>query len=69
VLVLGAGAIACKRAATGVPGGGPPNLDAAVFQECTSVCFRPGDCAQAFNDDGICPVGFLCALHYSGCRD
>lgn len=68
-LVLGAGAAACKRTTVGIPGGGPQSFDAAVFQECTSVCIRPGDCAQTFNDDGICPVGFLCALHYSCSRD
>src|SRR5689334_10219649 len=45
-----------------------PNYDAAVFQECDSVCVRPGDCAMAFNDDGICPAGFLCALRFQ-CTD
>ena len=40
----------------------------AIFQECTSVCVRPSDCAMAFNDDGICPPGFLCALRFS-CTD
>ncbi|MCU1283435.1 MAG: hypothetical protein JWM53_6981 [bacterium] len=65
-LVMGAGAVACKS-----PAGTPPcpprqqDLDAAVYQECTSVCIRPGDCAQAFNDDGICPPGFLCALRFT----
>lgn len=43
----------------------PAPFDAAVFQECDSLCVRPGDCAQAFNDDGICPPGFLCALRFS----
>ena len=42
-----------------------PNLDAAVFQECSSVCIRPTDCAQTYNDDGICPPGFLCATRFT----
>jgi len=57
---------------TGAPPPPPPpgsNSDAAVFQECTSVCVRPGDCAQAFNDDGICPPGFLCALRFTCSTD
>ena len=65
-LVMGAGAGACAVKAGTPPG--PPrqqDLDAAVYQECTSVCVRPGDCAQAFNDDGICPPGFLCALRFT----
>ena len=64
-LVMGAGASACtSRTGTATPAP-EPNLDAAVFQECDSVCIRPGDCAQAFNDDGICPPGFLCALRFT----
>jgi hypothetical protein len=39
-----------------------------IFQSCTSVCVRPSDCAQAFNDNGICPPGFLCATRFS-CHD
>ena len=57
----------CKKPVATVGGPGTPNFDAAVFQECTSVCVRPGDCAKIYNDDGICPVGFLCALRFSGC--
>jgi hypothetical protein len=61
-----AGAGACANR-TGTPVGAPgqQNLDAAVFQACTSVCVRPGDCEQAFNDDGICPPGFLCATRFT----
>jgi hypothetical protein len=67
-LFLGAGAGACSSR-TGVPTQPhQPNLDAAVYQECDSICIRPGDCAQAYNDDGICPPGFLCALHFT-CSD
>jgi hypothetical protein len=57
----------CQRSSPPSGGGTGRNDDAAVFQPCDSVCVRPGDCAQAFNDDGICPPGFLCILRYSGC--
>jgi hypothetical protein len=58
-----------RRTTTPLPGGGPPDRDAAVFQECTSVCRRPRDCAQAFPDDGLCPPGFLCALRFNCTTD
>ena len=45
--------------------GGHSDADASVFQECTSICIRPSDCAQAYNDDGICPPGFLCSLRFT----
>jgi hypothetical protein len=63
-LVVSAGAACTSKAGTNVV---PPQqmFDGAVFQECTSVCIRPTDCAQAFNDDGICPPGFLCATRIS----
>jgi len=67
VLVMSAfGGGACTNK-PGTPPGAPgqQNLDAAVYQACTSVCIRPGDCAQAFNDDGICPPGFLCATRFT----
>ena len=62
-LLVGAGACSSRTGSQNVP---PPQgpFDAAVFQECDSVCIRPSDCAQAFNDDGICPPGFLCALRF-----
>ncbi|MCU1279772.1 MAG: hypothetical protein JWM53_3318 [bacterium] len=64
-LLLSAGGGACTvRTSAPIPPH-QQNFDGAVFQECTSVCVRPGDCAQAFNDDGICPPGFLCALRFS----
>lgn len=63
-LWLTLGLSACHHGTSSTPGGGTPNLDAAVFQACDSVCIRPSDCAQAFNDDGICPPGFLCALRF-----
>jgi hypothetical protein len=64
--LVGAGASACS-VRSGVPPGPPrqQDLDAAVYQECSSVCVRPSDCAQAYNDDGICPPGFLCALRFN----
>ena len=63
----GAGACSTHTATQTVP---PPqqSVDGAVYQECTSLCLRPSDCAQAFNDDGICPPGFLCATRFS-CHD
>ena len=64
---VGAGGCETKSGMQTVPT--PPTQDlGAIFQECTSVCVRPSDCAQAFNDDGICPPGFLCALRFS-CTD
>jgi hypothetical protein len=39
-------------------------LDAAVYQECSSICLRPSDCAIAYPDGTICPPGFLCALRF-----
>ena len=64
---VGAGGCESKTGSQTVP---PPQHQdlGAVFQECDSLCFRPSDCAQAFNDDGICPPGFLCATRFS-CRD
>jgi hypothetical protein len=64
-LALAAG---CQRT-TPLPVGTGRNDDAAVFQECDSVCVRPSDCVRTFNDAGICPPGFVCALRFSGCRD
>ena len=61
--LLGAGACTSKTGQQVVPPQQP--FDGAVYQECDSLCLRPGDCAQAFNDDGICPPGFLCALRFS----
>ncbi|MCA1662782.1 MAG: hypothetical protein LC659_00645 [Myxococcales bacterium] len=63
-LVVSAGGACTSRSGTNVV---PPQqaVDGAVYQECTSVCIRPTDCAQAFNDDGICPPGFLCATRFS----
>jgi hypothetical protein len=51
-------------------GSSPPNQqqrdrDASAYQECSTLCLRPGDCAVAYNDDEICPVGFRCALTFS----
>jgi hypothetical protein len=65
VLLVGAGASACNQKGSGSGPAPPNNTDLAVYQECTSVCVRPSDCAMAFNDDGICPPGFLCALRFS----
>jgi hypothetical protein len=69
MLVVGA-----LTALAGCPQAGTPNApgptrgdDAAVFQACDSVCVRPADCVHTFNDDGICPPGFLCVLRFSGC--
>jgi hypothetical protein len=45
--------------------GGQPDRDASVYEECDSICIRPSDCAQAYNDDGICPPGFLCSLRFT----
>jgi len=63
VLLVGAGACTSK----GSSQVGPPKQlgDAAIYQECDSVCVRPGDCAMIYNDDGICPPGFLCALRFT----
>jgi len=58
-----AGACSSKTGQQTVPP--QPMFDGAVYQECDSVCIRPSDCAQTFNDDGICPPGFLCALRFT----
>jgi hypothetical protein len=65
-LLVGAGAGGCV-AKTQMGGSGPGRSvgDAAIYQECDSVCVRPGDCAKIYNDDGICPPGFYCALRFS----
>jgi hypothetical protein len=56
---------ACETAKSSVsPGTTPRALDGAVFQECTTVCFRPSDCAVAYSSDDICPPGFLCGLRF-----
>jgi hypothetical protein len=65
--VVLAGAGGCRERVEPNQGGNGRNDDAAVFQACDSVCVRPSDCALAFNDDGICPPGFLCALRYGAC--
>ena len=63
---LGA-ASGCDERVVPNTGGTPRDQDASVYQACESICVRPGDCAQAFNDEGICPPGFLCALRYGAC--
>jgi hypothetical protein len=67
VLLAGAGACETKPGTQNVPPRQGGDLG-AVFQSCDSLCLRPSDCAQAFNDDGICPPGFLCATRFS-CHD
>jgi hypothetical protein len=42
----------------------PADRDAAVYESCSGLCLRPGDCEVAYNDDGICPIGFKCALRF-----
>jgi hypothetical protein len=67
--LLGSAAAGCAQKRSSLPGGGGGDVDGAVYQSCTSVCRRPGDCAEAFPDDGICPPGFLCALRFSCSTD
>ncbi len=66
-LLAGAGGACSSKPGTNVVPP-QPKFDGAVYQECDSVCIRPGDCAQTFNDDGICPPGFLCATRFT-CSD
>lgn len=68
-LTLGLCAAACHSATMPTPGGTADRDLSVSFQECDSVCLRPGDCAQAFNDDGICPPGFLCATRFQCAPD
>ncbi len=55
--------------------GGPANIspqrdiDASAYQECDTLCVRPSDCQTAFNDDGTCPPGYLCAFRYTCVSD
>jgi hypothetical protein len=66
LLLLSCGGLACHLRGSAPPTpGGNPDRDASVYMECDSVCIRPSDCAKAFNDDGICPPGFLCSLRFS----
>jgi hypothetical protein len=66
LLVAGGG---CQNRLSPVPSGGPPNPDAHVFEACETICLRPADCAIAYNDDGICPPGYLCARTFSCSHD
>jgi hypothetical protein len=62
-------AVGCASKVSPISSGPPRNLDAAIFSACETICLRPGDCATAFNDDGICPPGFLCARTFACARD
>jgi hypothetical protein len=49
---------------------GPPDTDAGVYESCTTLCLRPGDCEQAYPSDGeICPPGFRCAFRFQCTTD
>ncbi len=53
-----------------VPAGplGPSNNEdggVPVYEECTTVCLRPGDCALAYSSGDVCPPGFHCASRFS----
>jgi hypothetical protein len=50
----------------GVP---PPVTDAAVYNSCSTLCYRPGDCALAYPDDDRCPANFLCASRFTCVTD
>jgi hypothetical protein len=71
-LAVGGGAVGggagCGSNTASVDLGAGGGSDGAVFQECSSICLRPGDCAIAYPDGSICPPGFLCALRFM-CRD
>lgn len=38
--------------------------DGSVFEECSTICLRPSDCAIAYPDGTTCPAGFRCALTF-----
>lgn len=67
VALLSGGVVAgCHLSGGATPSvGGQPDRDASVYEECDSICIRPSDCAQAYNDDGICPPGFLCSRRFT----
>jgi hypothetical protein len=48
---------------------GQHDNDSSAYEECSTICLRPGDCLIAYNDDGICPPGFLCAFHFTCVSD
>jgi hypothetical protein len=48
---------------------GQQNNDSGAYEECSTICLRPGDCQISYNDDGICPPGFLCALRFTCVSD
>jgi hypothetical protein len=59
---------ACNNEPQGTPPPRPPFVppaDAFVYNECSTICLRPSDCAVAYSSGDICPPGFLCALRFS----
>jgi hypothetical protein len=70
LLIAFAGAFACRGNGSVVTDGsavaGGDLGGGAVYVPCSTLCYRPGDCAVAYPDDDICPSGFRCA-YPSGC--
>jgi len=47
--------------------GGVP--DGIAYEQCTTYCLRPADCALTYPSDDLCPSGFLCAARFSCSAD
>jgi hypothetical protein len=43
--------------------------DGAAYVSCETLCLRPSDCEPAYNDDGYCPPGYLCAFTFQCVAD
>jgi hypothetical protein len=56
---------ACATEATGTTTVPPNDAGAPVFEECTTICLRPSDCAIAYSSDDLCPAGFRCAFRFT----
>ena len=61
--------VGCSSHSGGSLSIGQRDNDGGAYQECDTVCLRPGDCQSAYNDDGICPPGYLCAYHFTCVSD
>jgi hypothetical protein len=44
--------------------GGAGDLGGSIYVPCTTLCYRPSDCALAYPNDGYCPPGFRCSLNF-----
>jgi hypothetical protein len=69
--LLAAGCPSSSSSSSSSPadGAAPQGSDGAAYNECRTICLRPGDCAVAYSSDDRCPPGFLCARTFSCVAD